>query len=383
MSKQKSFIKSYLQKCQEKIENFELTICIGTEACDPDSFACSIILGIHENAIPVINLNRKIFEAKEDLMHICSEFGISPSDLIFLERPKGKFSLDERKLGSLFRTCQGQYKIADKSIKMILVDHHIPVEELKHFTIDTIIDHHALNGLTLPARRIYIDTDVGSCCTLVSKFIGHSLNSKKYHKNEMFENSQFCMEMAKMLAIPILLDTNKFKKVTSHFDQGEFKRLLKISQIPEKNIKKIVKTIKKVRKSEKDIQTDIILQLDFKKFEIKGKVFGYSTVKYSFKKWIDREAKACISIPENKSGQILKLQFESFIQENGLDFLLINSKCGSRRFLAFVNCPIERQLTENLNFSPLNYKGMCYYEIPLEKTRKILAPVILKMLETQ
>ncbi|XP_077301320.1 uncharacterized protein LOC143921875 [Arctopsyche grandis] len=226
---------------------------------------------------------------------------------------------------------------------MILVDHHRPIEELAHFEIDTIIDHHTLGEAALHAKRIYVDTDAGSCCTL--------------------------------------LNTNRFRKVTSHFDKGEYKKLKKIAKLRTRDIKKIVKKIKKVRRNDKDLETDIILMKDYKGFKKDGHIFGYATVKYPFEKWVDREAEKAKVPNDKKAGLVLESQFSFFRREAGLDFLLVNLKMGPRRFLACVNCPFEKQLAAAQNFIPVNYKGLHFYELPVEKTRKILTPVIKKMLK--
>lgn len=374
------FVQKFLQNSKERIKNNELTICLGSEACDPDSFVSSIAIAIHEDAIPVINMPRSIFEAKGDLQYLCSLFNISNDDLIFLERPKGCFSLSARILGTVFRADKYTYKLEDKKIKLILVDHHRPVEELRHFELDMIIDHHELSEASLYARRIYVDIDVGSCCTLVSKFIGHSLITVKNNKNEYFEKSHFCKHLAKMLTIPIFLDTNKFKKVTSHFDRGEFKKLTKIANVEKDEIKKIVKEIKSVRLNDEDLENETILLKDFKKFDKDGIVFGYSTVKYSYEDWILREAKKMNINSESKSGSALETALHTFKRDYGLDFLLVNRKNGDKRYLIMINCQFEKKLAELYKFELVNFKGLYYYSIPVELSRKILTPKIKELI---
>lgn len=378
MGKENSWIHKYIKECKERIKDQNITICLGSEACDLDSFVCSIILSIHENAIPVINMKREIFEAKNELTTICEVFNLNINDLIFLEKLRNSNS---HKPEIYFRTDSEDYQVKNKNIKLMLVDHHKPIEELSNFQMDTIIDHHTVTNPVVSARRIYIDTDAGSCCTLISKFVGHSLGTKKNKKNESFENIEMCTQMAKMLSIPIYFDTNKFKKVTSHFDRAEFRKLIKIAKTNEASIRELVQILKKARKNDDQLDTKIILQKDFKIFECNGIAFGYATVKYSFKKWIEREAANLNEGMKEKQGLILHRQFDSFRKENNLDFLLINSKVGSKRLLAFVNCPIEKSLAQNEDFSIQNYKEFQFYEIPMYKTRKILTPLIIGMLD--
>lgn len=369
--------KRFLDECKLRIKQSEVTICLGSEACDPDSFVCSLILSIHENVIPVVNMTRKVFESKGDLQYLCSIFNISNDDLIFLERPKGSFSLQARILGSCFRVEDESYKLEGKKIKLMLVDHHRPVEELQHLEIDMIIDHHLLSEASLKARRIYIDIDAGSCCTLLSKFVGHSLMTRKHSKNAFFNDKSQCRNVAKMLSIPILLDTNRFKKVTSHFDRGEFRKLIKIAGVEKKDIKKIVKRIKKVRLNDSKLDNETILLKDFKKFHKDDVVFGYSTVKYRYEDWIDRETKGS---DKKNSGILFETELNEFRRDYGLDFLLVNRKKKDERFLIMVNCPFEKKLATSQGFEPMEYKGVKFYSVSPEKTRKILAPIIKDMI---
>lgn len=375
-------IQMYLKKCKEKVKESQLLVCMGSEACDPDSFVSSLAIAIHEKAIPVVNMGRAIFEAKGDLQYLCSIFKISNDDLIFLTRPKGNFSLPARVLGTSLDVGDKSYKLEDRKLKLILVDHHRPVEELRHFELDMIIDHHELSEASLLSRRIYVDIDAGSCCTLVSKFIGHSLLTAKYKKNEFFKKFQFCRHLANMLAVPILLDTNRFKKVTSHFDRGEFKKLIKIAGVKKKEITAIVKKIKKKRLNDSGLESETILLKDFKKFDHDGIVFGYSTVKYPCDEWADREAKA-IHASESKSGTVLESIFHTFKRDYGLDFLLINRKFKKQRFLIMIGCPFEKRLVSMYNFVPIEYKGLSYYEIEVKLSRKILTPVIKDLIHRQ
>lgn len=367
-----TFLRKYLENCKKKINDKNLLISIGSEACDPDSFVASIAMAIHEDAIPVINMSRKIFEAKGDLTYLRSVFGIELDDLIYLERPKGRLSFAARTLATVFRIDDILQNINEKNMKLILVDHHRAVEELRHCEIDMIVDHHVLGPGALVSRRIYVDIDVGSCCTLVSKFIGHSLMGKE-EKNALFGDPEFCKQLARMLAIPILLDTNRFKKVTSHFDRGEFKKLTKIGKIKKSVVAKHVKGIKHGRKNDNKLDTETILLKDFKKFDVADTVFGYSTVKYSFEEWARRDSK-------NVPGSELEATFHAFRRDHGLDFLLVNRKAGANRYLIMINFPFERRLARMQSFEPAEFEGLHYYSISVELSRKVLVPIIKELL---
>lgn len=379
MKEDKNFIKHYLEKCKSRIKNQKLTICLGSEACDPDSFVCSIITAIHENAVPIMNMPKKVFQAKGELQELCSIFNLSNEDFIFFERSGNKKPSHEPS----FMADNELHQICNKELTLILVDHHIPIQELRQFKVDLIIDHHSLGTSTISANSIYLDTNVGSCCTLVSRFIGNALLTKKHTSCEFFENAYFCELVAKMLSIPIVFDTNRFKKVTSQFDKCEFKKLRKIAKIKKEAIFDLVKKMKVARCNDKLLSNEIILQKDFKTFDSSKVIFGYATVKYSFEEWIDREAAKTAESSGLEPGIKFKKILEEFKNHNKLDFLLVNRKHGSKRYLILIDCPVEKELTASYNFKSLNYKGLVYYEIEVQKTRKILAPIINEILNNK
>lgn len=354
---------------------------MGSEACDIDSFVSSLVTAIHEKAIFVVNMSRRILEAKGDVMYVLNHYSIDLDDLIFLERPRGTFSIDARRVGTTFRSASDEHKLVDKKVSLILVDHHRPVPELEDCPIELIIDHHVPGERSLAAVRIYVDTIVGSCATLVTKYIGHSLFHTKFNKCTEFESPPFCKGIAGMLMIPILVDTKNFKNVTSHFDRGEFNKLKKLSKTKRRTINKMRKAIKSARRNDADLDTDIIIQKDYKGFNHRNMAFGISTVKYSFKKWVDREAKSHGAKNSKNSGKYLEFALNDFKRDQGLDFIALNRKNGNKRFFAIFNCPFERVLARENNFELKNYKGFPYYEIPVTSSRKITVPVIKKLID--
>ena len=318
-----SKIKSFLKLCKKRLESNELLICLGNEAYDTDSFISSLVIALHEKAIFVVNMSKRIIENKGDIMYVCKYIGIELDDLIFLETPLGIFSHDARKLATYLKVGNQEYYLSNKRISLILVDHHRPILELDNCDIDLIVDHHLLSAPSLKARRIYVDVDIGSCATLVSKYIGHSLFKKKHNKHSEFESMKFCMGIAKLLTIPIILDTNNFKKVTCHFDKGEFKKLKALSKSKRREIYKTTKDIKAARKNDIILENDMILLKDMKRYEHKGFVSAYSTISYKFEKWVDREAKKLGMENSKDKGNVLEMAFKSFKRENGCDFILI------------------------------------------------------------
>lgn len=374
-------IKSFLKSCKKKLSSSELTLCMGNEACDTDSFVSSLVTAIHEKAVFVINMSRKIVEFKGDIVYLCKYIGITLDDLIFIEKPAGTFSHRARKLGTFLKAGNEEFYLNGKNVSLILVDHHRPIIELDDRPIELIIDHHMLSAPSLISKRVYVDIDIGSCATLVSKFVGHSLFKKKYNKHSDFESKTFCSNIARLLTIPIILDTHNFTKVTSHFDKGEFKRLKKLANIKKKEVVKVANDLRKARKDDKNLDNEIILRKDMKRFEYHGFVFTVSTIKYKFEKWVDREAKKAGKENSKDGGQILEMYLHQFRKENGCDFVCVNKKEGEKRYFAMVCCPFERILVEKNNFIPLNYKTFSYYEIDVRLSRKLLIPKIKEIID--
>lgn len=331
----------------------------------------------------VVNMSRKVFEAKDEMRILCNKFKIDYDYLIFLEKPKGKESLDRRINETVLRVGDEVIKISDKSIELILTDHHAPIEELRRFKLDTVIDHHILSEKSLFAKRIYNDIGMGSCCTLVSQFLGQSLVSSKEARNKYFENSDFRKMLSMMLSIPIYFDTKYLTKNASVKDKAEFDKLISLAANGNKgmiyddilnDITETVKLMKKSRKNDSKLDNDLILLKDFKKFDVGRHIFGYSTVKYDFEEWVDREAQEY----KNKKEAGLKLFkiLDKFRTEQGLDFLIVNRKFHDKRFLILVNCPLEKDLVKENIIYPLSYKSLIYYKTDVKNTRKIIAPIL-------
>lgn len=142
----------------------------------------------------------------------------------------------------------------------------------------------------------------------------------------------------------------------------------------------MAKKMKKARKNVSNLDNELILLQDFKKFDHEGFIFGYSTVKFPFDKWVDREAKKMKSNNDKKDGIYLEMVLSDFRREYGLDFLIVNLKMHRKRFLILINCPIEKNLIRIKDFKPINYKYLPYYEVNVIDTRKIIVPIIKKLL---
>ncbi|AFN82978.1 inorganic pyrophosphatase/exopolyphosphatase-like protein [Encephalitozoon romaleae SJ-2008] len=381
----KEKLKLFFEVNKEKIHCEEVLVAMGNEACDLDSFISSLVVAYAEGAVHVVNMRKEVFVAKGEIMWVCKEFGIDVDDLIFLVKPTLHFSSKARKIGAYFDSGEKEYPVCGKKIKLLLTDHNQPAEELEDCEIELIIDHHMVERSVSPAKRIYIDLDVGSATTLVSKYLGEDL-ARKNHSLPSFTKSQkdketLCSAFAKLLLIPILMDTGFLKKRTSVFDMAEYRRLKRLADVKKKKLKGIIRALKNARKNDSGQETGLILQKDFKTFHYRDFFFGGSTVKYPFEDWADREGRNISRIPEEKAGIALMVEIESFRKAMGLDFFFVATKAKGSRNIIFANFPFARQIAAKNQMKSIDYKGLEYYSASKNLTRKLLVPEIIKAID--
>lgn len=355
----------FLKRNKKRIGHSEVDIAIGNEGCDLDSFLGSLALAYSQNVVHVVNMRKVVFESKGELVLACKYLKININDLIFLERPMGNFSPRVRRAGTYFLCGDEKIALEGKKIQLYITDHNKPVVELSHCEIAMVIDHHSLEKNIRTTKKIYIDIDVGSAATLVSKYMGTNISKR----------------IAMVLIIPIIVDTKFLKERTSTFDREEYKKLKKIIGIKKKELKKIRKELKLARRNDKKQPSDIILQKDLKVYEHNGYRFGNSTIKYDFEKWIDREGSKVKGIEKDKIGLILQMKLEEFAKDCAFDFYFVGCKLNKQRHFISINFPNIRLFAKEYRFHQLNYKGFTYYKIPVELSRKIFMPLVLKSLE--
>ncbi|KAG5859659.1 putative phosphoesterase [Encephalitozoon hellem] len=383
----KEKLKLFFEANKERIRHKEVLIAMGNEACDLDSFISSLVVAYAEDAIHVVNMRKEVFLSKGEITWVCREFGIDVNDLIFLSKPTLHFSSKARKIGAYFDSGGKEYPVCGKKIKLLLTDHNQPVEELEDCKVELIIDHHMVEKNISPAKRVYVDLDVGSATTLVSKYLGEDLSRKNHHHTSSpslqgdKEKEALCSAFARLLLIPILIDTGFLKKRTSVFDIVEYRRLKEMANIKKKELKEVIRALKKARKNDHEQETDLILQKDFKTFHYKSFTFGGSTVKYPFEAWADREGKSISGLPEEKTGIALMMEIENFRKAMGLDFFFVATKAKGTRNIIFANFPFLKQIVAEKEMKNIDYKGLEYYSASKSLTRKILVPEIIKAID--
>jgi exopolyphosphatase len=272
-------------------------------------------------------------------------------------------------------------------MKLLLTDHNEPLEELAKFEIEMVIDHHRLTNNINTAKRIYIDIDVGSSTTLISKYLGSDLTRKVHCFTEVTKikkekkRDYLCSQLAHLLMIPILIDTNFLRKRTSLFDYNEYKKLKRISGLDKKELKREYNEIKKAMKNDDQFETNLILQKDYKRYTHKGYTFGGSSIKYKFMNWIDREADKIVGLDKNKQGMALFLELQAFKSEQALDFYFVSTKLKGVRNTIILDFPFIKELIDEVKMKKTEYKGLFYYVLDAKITRKILVPKIMGIIE--
>lgn len=386
----KNFYNKYLADLQKNIYENDIVISIGNESCDIDSFISSIVIAIIRKTVWVVNISHEIFKYKEEIMYLTKYLGIPINEIIFYEARENKFVMNNKQLN-----------FENKNIRVVIVDHNITNIEFPNIVVELIIDHHKLfenvlnedkdnenEDLEIHNKNSLID-DKNSADSIIKKYMFKKLNdcrislinhsvgscttlvSKYFLKKEYVKCKKLRKKLAKLLMIGISIDTKNLKKRVDTYDIEEFKKLSKISGCKGKKINKLRKKLKQKISDKNNLKTKIILSKDFKKYKIGLISYGYSTVRYSFKKWVDRNEES-----------LKNEEIEKFNKYQNLEFLFINYKIKNKRFLHISERfeeKFKQKLIEKYNFISKRYKTFDYFEIPVKMSRKVMVPEIYKL----
>ncbi|XP_014600781.1 PREDICTED: protein prune homolog isoform X1 [Polistes canadensis] len=196
-----------------------IRIVLGNQSCDLDSAVCALAQGFCEYlnekkknkenvaVIPILNVTKKEFRIKTEVIYYFRQHGISYELLTFRDE------IDPNIL-----------KGYGNKIEVVLVDHHVLGNDdmtLVNSVVE-IIDHHPQDA-SWPwhGKTIHLDL-VGSCATLVA----HNLLIKHPESVDAW--------LANFLRGPILLDTCKFSKEanrTTSLDREIMETLERISSL--------------------------------------------------------------------------------------------------------------------------------------------------------
>lgn len=324
------------------VKNDNLMICLGSMACDLDSFCSTLVFSYYKNLIPIMNISKKVFKCKDENLFVCDQIGIDSDDLIFVNDDQFEFKDNENNNKSIL--------ISGKEIDLYLVDENEPSKEFKNCNLILVIDHHELYRAYDPKVQVIYSKSV-SCASIISK----EFNVPN--------------EIRKNLFYPILFDTDNLTKCTE-LDREQFEIICQENNFSSDFKQDILSRIKIARKqNEKDQPTWILLRKDFKQYDN----FGISSVRFKLAEWIPRDG-----------ALEFKNEVSKFMDSQGLKYLFINFNCKieniRKRFLMifpqdFSNLEIFDDIPREGVYSK---DGIKYYGISPDFSRKKIAPAIRK-----
>lgn len=166
---------------------------------DIDSFASSIIYAYYSptpSPIPFLSIPRADLALRPEILHLCSLFSISPSDLLFTDDPP---------IASL----------PASDTTLTIVDHNRLESDIRsHFPDDSavraVIDHHDDEGFYLSASPRIVEKS-GSCTSLITNQFKSSFPTEGPIRGDL----------ARLTLAAVLIDTtNMTNKVTQHDEKA-------------------------------------------------------------------------------------------------------------------------------------------------------------------
>ncbi|KAI5184417.1 exopolyphosphatase [Nematocida homosporus] len=348
---------------EKALKEASFGVVMGNESCDQDSFVGAHILGVVEERVPVVNLQREIFQHKRDLMVLAEMMGLGLDDLVFLEK---------RESGWVLVCGQMCVRVADVQVSATIIDHNLPNKELlamKGFRVDRVIDHHPIlemNAMYTQLDKLQIELKAGSCCSLIYKEI------KSRHGQEIVSKPGEYRFLV-LLSLPVLTDTSELSDRTHDVDRCAVKELVELGGVTREDVNALYHLLKKEKRNIDGAPTAVILQMDFKTFEFPpncaGKVFGISSAKYPFDNWVARE------------GDKFLPEIKKFATARHHEFFLINNHNNGVRELFLLGNP-GPDFVQEVMFAggPVNQRevapGVVVYTVEGTLSRKLIAPRI-------
>ncbi len=179
-----------------------------------------------------------------------------------------KFVLNKFKFKS-----PGIIKNLPQSSEIILVDHNEEDQSIENFNdlnVVEIIDHHKANIQTDKPIRIHIEPLGSSCSIIAKKFIANNIKISK--------------KIASILIAGIISDTLYFRSpTTTEKDKDLTEKLNKIAKIEDLEIFSM--EMFDAKSDVKDLTTEEIVRLDYKKFNFSGHKIGIGVMETTNKKF--------------------------------------------------------------------------------------------------
>ncbi|KAI5191319.1 exopolyphosphatase [Nematocida minor] len=371
----KSNLKTLLNSAYSHIAEGKIEVVMGNPSCDQDSFIGSHILAAMEGRIPVVNLSKEIFKCKKDLVTVCGMMGIDPEQLVYLVKENNEWILQHG---------AKKYPLKDKTVVATIIDFNLPDAELlllENFSVDRVIDHHPIlefNEMHSKVEGMTIELNAGSCCSLIYRHI-NSKYAKLLEEKKQTPEYNFLL----LLTIPIMTDTSGLEKRVHNVDIHGVHSLLESVNLTMDDSQSVLADLKKFKKCESEIATELILQMDYKSFNYPAKygnkTFGISSAKYAYEDWVQRDGSAA-----------WKQKIKEFVEKNGHEFFLLNVKVNNVREFYVYNLPsmefIEKGIYQGKPVEKREINGdkdIVVYKVDNAISRKIVAPMIYKYLESK
>jgi len=248
-------------------------VVLGNESADMDSLVCSIFTSYYRSKLhnettsrflPVLNLLRKDFSLRSDVVYLFRDVGIQLEHLTFI---------DEINLSQLFQFNQQKFKL-------IIVDHNNLAINQKELgpSVEEIIDHHLDEGFyeeTTKNRRTI--EKVGSCTTLVCDLFFQEI----YKDNVPTSDFEMDNSLSRFLLAPILIDTVNFNPQAVRGTPKDLKIVEKLLEFLPSTFRRneFFETLRQEKiTSISSISPHDMLRKDYKEIEMKSWKVGISSI---------------------------------------------------------------------------------------------------------
>lgn len=341
-------IAEYVHKAKIRLrEEKYCRLVFGNEACDLDSFSCSLAYAfladvadgqtndLDSASIPVLSIEREDLRLRPEHQWLMRQTGINSSDLIFLD------------------------DIVDvKECDVTLVDHNVLPQCLKHVgRVSAIIDHHADEGSYHNANPRII-TPSGSCTSLVVEHFERELHTAT-------------KSLKLLLLAAIHIDTQYMTNRVTEHDRSA----VRILQHPFD--KDFYTGLVKAKQETKGMSIRDILRRDYKEFEPGTTKVGMSAITESLQtctsrkdwysdcqKWI-RERALLLHIVTTTTGSGQDFAREILIWSSDSNFFEKFEVAGQELHLSKLSCPADWAAWKQEN---------------VQASRKQIAPIVKSIL---
>ncbi|CAF0885116.1 unnamed protein product [Brachionus calyciflorus] len=341
-------LKQFLFESKANLEKGgELKICLSNMSCDLNSLCSTLVFSYSRNLIPVINMSQYVFLNKKENVFVCEELGITCDDLIFINGECFEFKACE-----ITKTI----KIDGEKILLYLVSESEPSRLFQDSKLKLIADINELSKSFNKDIEVYIETNVKSCSSLISRI------------------TQVSKEIKKALFYSILFDTDNLN-ISTEIDREQFKSICLENNFSEEYRLEILALLKKLRKENEAEQTDfILLRKDYREF---GN-FGLSSVRYGLLKWIYRNGL-----------EYFRNEVKTFMDIQQIEYLFINFNCkfnGERKRFLVIFPQDFIHVDKLFDFIPRKeikkYEDLIYYGLNPDFSRKNIVPALRKFFDS-